>query len=120
MRDKRGMRDKGPPENTRTKRTKGLSVRLRDLWVPCAGELTRRWRVLWRPGAESGIGGCKLELTKRTEPAGRLPMPWMTRSREWRVNWIGIVFLDTQYRCEIGKLCRVNDVYFFDGVRYGG
>jgi hypothetical protein len=48
MRDKRGMRDKGLPENTRTKRTmrtKVLPVRLRDLWVPRPGELTRRCRV---------------------------------------------------------------------------
>ena len=37
----------------------------------------------------------------------------MARVREWRVIWIsGMLLVDTPYRCEIGRLCRVSDSYF--------
>ena len=80
MRDKRGMRDKGLPENTRTKRTmrtKVLPVRFRDVCVSRLGACLR-----WGPGAVSGIVRCKLELNMRTKPPGRLAMPWVSRWRE--------------------------------------
>ena len=100
MRDKRGMRDKGLPKNTRTKRTMSTKVlpgRLRDVWIPGPGALTRHWRVSWRPGGVSGIGCCKLGLTK--SPGG-LALPCMTRRRERRAIWINRVLLvDTPYRC---------------------
>jgi hypothetical protein len=113
MLDKRGMRAKGLPENTRIKhtlRTKVLSVRLRAMGS-ASGRVDQTLACLgWRPGAESGIVCCKLT---RTKSSGRLAMPWMARPRERRVIWISRVLLvDTPYRCEIGQLCRVSDSYF--------
>jgi hypothetical protein len=120
MLEKRGMRDKGLPENTRTKRTmrtmrtKVLPVGLQDLSVPCPGKFDHRLvRFERRSSAESGIVRCKLVRTMRTKWPGRTAMPWMTRRRECRVIWISRVLLvDTPYRCEIGQFCRVSDSYF--------
>ena len=74
MLEKRGMRDKGLPENTRTKRTmrtmrtKVLPVGLQDLSVPRPGKFDHTLvRLEWRPSAESGIVRCKLVRTIRTK-----------------------------------------------------
>ncbi len=83
------------------------------IWVPRPGELTRRWRVGWRPGAEIEIVRCLLVRTMRTKSPGRLVTRWMARWRDWRAIWISSVLLvDTSYRCESGQLCRVSDSYF--------
>ncbi len=91
------------------------------IWVPRPGELTRRWRVGWRLGAEIEIVRCLLVRTMRTKSPGRLVTGWMARWRDWRAIWIGSVLsVDTSYRCEIEQLCRVSDSYFFGAVRYEG
>jgi hypothetical protein len=96
MLDKRGMRAKGLPENVRTK---VLAVRLRDLWVPRPGRLTRRWRIGWRSGAELGLMSCLLVRNLLIKPPGRLAMPWMIGWRNSLAVWTNrALFGDTPYR----------------------
>ena len=122
MRDKRGMRDKGLPENTRTKRTmrtKVLAVRLRNLGS-ASGRVDQT--LACRVAAWCGDRNRPLFISAmRTKSPGRLMTGWMARWRDWRAIWIGSVLsVDTSYRCEIEQLCRVSDSYFFEAVRYEG